>query len=83
MEQELSYLSAKLQHPNLIHYHSMSIEEKNDTLCVRVCFTSHIQCLAKGFLFWGGRGAKSVALEFTDTVKYLFIITLSSLISAL
>ena len=36
MDQELLYLSSKLQHESLIRYHSMSIEEKNGTLYVRV-----------------------------------------------
>ena len=36
MDQELLYLSSKLQHECLIRYHSMSIEEKNGTLYVRV-----------------------------------------------
>ena len=39
MEQELSYLSSKLSHPNLIHYHSISVEEINGNNTVRVGFS--------------------------------------------
>ena len=36
MEQELSYLSSKLHHPNLIHYNSILVDHVNGTSIVRV-----------------------------------------------